>query len=90
VTIDQFNADYGQQYRELSEKPIFRALIACIDEASPARRSSVEPLVNVVAAEGTLLGQIRGWEALRTMLKTTLLQQPTPPVRDPDYSEPPV
>lgn len=90
MTIDQFREKYGGEWAVVVASPMFDALRNVVDEASPAIQAHREPLPNAVAAEGTLLGQIRGWSALRNLIFHELSAPAQKPGAEEDYSEPPV
>lgn len=90
MNIAEFQQRHGEEWAKLTGKPIFRALLDCIDEHSLARQSPLKPDGDAAVAASMFYWQTQGWERLRKFLAIDLSTKPPQAASEPDYSEPPV
>jgi hypothetical protein len=68
MTKVDFIKEWGADWRKLSTKPIFAALLSVIDDESPSRALAVRSDADVLHGGPVLAAEIRGHERLRAFL----------------------
>lgn len=87
MTREAFSRKYGAEWTAFTQTPMFEALLAAVDEASPIRQSPNEAFINAAGAAAVLYNQCQGWEALRKFLSVTLIEPPPSHPREESYAE---
>lgn len=72
MDIVEFRKEYGKEWDKFTAKPIFTALMSVLEEESPTSKAADRLDGDVVVAGSHLYAQIKGWEALKKLLKKGL------------------
>lgn len=68
MTKAEFVAEHGAEWLKLSRKPIFTALLAMIDDESPARKIHTRQDNDRLHGAVVFANEIAGYERLRALL----------------------
>ena len=72
---EEFLSEWGSEWRKFAGKPMFAALLSCIDDNGPSRAMVNRSDADTLHGGSVLAAGIRGHEALRLFL-TTLGTEP--------------
>lgn len=72
MTIDDFNKEYGADFRKLRGKNMFTALVAVLDNYRPSKRMRKETLANVLAAGNIMFAMQQEYEHMMYLLTEEL------------------
>lgn len=76
MTIDDFNKEYGADFRKLRGKNMFIALMSVLDEYRPSRRMRKETLGNVLAGGNIMFAMQQEYEHMMFVLTEKLGGEP--------------
>lgn len=68
MTKPEFLVEHGGEYRKLSRKPMFDALLRLIDAESPAKKQATLSATDLHNGAIVFLNQSVGWEQCRGLL----------------------